>query len=633
MSADATGRRWAGRVLASGVAVVVGIGLAPGTATAAPATAPAAASLPAQSPAPLPAQDVADPDTTSSVRASWESRGRPHRMAIIRPQRIDVVTEGRITRQVPHSPGPVSIAELDRALPGSWLTATDGTAVLGTAVVLVRDAVLEVGGPGSDLRTLQLVGGATPADAASIHTGGGQVTLTGVAVTSVDLATRQPVAPTAAGRPMIVVSTRGRLESTDVTISDLGTTRTSTDDGDAGVEFHAGSGGFLVRTTLQRNSTGVELVRSEGVHLEDVTATESTGDGIVFDGDRGTTMSGIRAMGNGGNGVLATGESSGRPIGGIVTSGNREYGVAVVGQAGIQVTGVVTEADLGGGLRVSRSSDIVVTDFTATGQRTGVFTHVNSTGIVLDGVHTSGGGRGLVTEKSTDGLEVRNSTFTGARVAGVAIGGKDIALNAVQVQGSRAGVRVERGAHDVRLTGVVLEGGRDGIVTAPDTTGVVLTDLVVDHVESDAVRTFSPDARITGARITGGATGIDTAAATTITDTTITAAEQGIHSRSPDLVQASRVTVDTVDLGINSAPGSPLLLTDSSVHALESVRGDIDQQGVNDLSLPPLNLLSAIGLPLILLAFVLEEIHSVRQRRLGGNGVRRRHPPLPMGAA
>jgi hypothetical protein len=66
------------------------------------------------------------------------------------------------------------------------------------------------------------------------------------------------------------------------------------------------------------------------------------------------------------------------------------------------------------------------------------------------------------------------------------------------------------------------------------------------------------------------------------------------------------------------------------VHALEALRGPIQQHGTNDLSLPPLNLLSAIGVPLILLAVVLEQVHTSRQRRAGVR--RRRVPPVPVGA-
>jgi hypothetical protein len=45
----------------------------------------------------------------------------------------------------------------------------------------------------------------------------------------------------------------------------------------------------------------------------------------------------------------------------------------------------------------------------------------------------------------------------------------------------------------------------------------------------------------------------------------------------------------------------------------------------NDLSLPPLNLLGAIGVPLIILALILEGLHSLRQRRYGG--LNRHLPP------
>ena len=50
-------------------------------------------------------------------------------------------------------------------------------------------------------------------------------------------------------------------------------------------------------------------------------------------------------------------------------------------------------------------------------------------------------------------------------------------------------------------------------------------------------------------------------------------------------------------------------------HALHATRGDVRLSGVNDLNLPPLNLLGVIGLPLILLALVLEFLHLLGQIR------------------
>jgi len=70
-------------------------------------------------------------------------------------------------------------------------------------------------------------------------------------------------------------------------------------------------------------------------------------------------------------------------------------------------------------------------------------------------------------------------------------------------------------------------------------------------------------------------------------------------------------------------------MTGSRVHALEAIRGTLVNQAAdagNDLSLPPLNLLGAIGVPLIILALILEAGHSLRQRRYGG--IRKHLPPV-----
>ncbi len=654
--------RFGGLVAAGAVLGIVGVLLAgevsPALAAPAPArvAAPAVAALPAQQPPPDGPQGPSAAERAAAqararaeaaaraaraaaraaakraeaarkVRITWESRGRPHRLAVVRPTRIDVVTDGRLTRQVGKGGAAVTISTLDRALPSDWLATADGTATLSAAIVLTPGTALEVGDP---VKRLELIGGATPQDAAAIYTGSGRVSLKGVTVTSADPATRQAVAPTSLGRPFFAVSARGRLDAVDSTISDLGTPSTGIEGGRAGVTFNQGATGSLVRTTVQRNTIGVELSRSDAVHLEDVTFTESAGDGLVLNGDRGTTMSGIRAVGNSDNGVTVGGESTGRPVTGITTSGNGGYGVVVVGQTGTELSRIATTGDQAGGLRINRSADLRVTDFSATDQASGVFVHVGSTRIVLDHVRTSGGRRGVVVEKSTDGLELRDSTIDGARVAGIGIGGKHVLLNGVRVSDSRAAVRVERGSVGVRLAGLVLEGGRDGVVATPGTSGLVIADLVARNVASDAVRTSSTDAEIIGGRITGGTTAIDVAAATTISGITIDGATEGIHSRSPDLVRADEVRIDALNLGINALPGTPFHLTGSSVHALEALRGPIQQHGTNDLSLPPLNLLSAIGVPLILLAVVLEQVHTSRQRRAGVR--RRRLPPAPVGA-
>jgi hypothetical protein len=544
-------------------------------------------------------------------------------MATVRSDRVELVVDGRLTRMSARSGGPLTLATLARYLPDDWLSIQGGEALLNATVVLSRGTTLQI----DDLYALRLTGGPTLSDASSIYTGSGRLIVRGAIVSSVDLHTRQPMPPNAAGRPFIEVNSRGYFEAVDATLTDLGTPAAAGNDGNAGVRFNADSTGSLVRTALQRGTTGLVLSRARDVRLEAVTVSDSAADGLVLHGDRGTALTGVRAEGNRGNGVLVGGESTDRALTGLSTSGNGLFGLAVVGQRGTRISGVTTSSDRAGGLRLSRSADVVVTDFTATDQPMGVFTHVHSTGIVIDRMRATGGRRAVVIEKSTEGIEVKAATIEGVRVAGVAAGGKVVQLTDLQVVDSKAGVRVERGAADVQITGLRVSGGQDGIVAAAGTSGVVVSDLTAEHVGADAVRTASTGTRVVGGRISGGSTGIDVAAATTITGTTIVAAQEGIRSRSPEPVRAETIAVDTTNLGVNVAAGSPFVLADSTVHALEAVRGPIVYQGANDVSLPPLNLLSAIGMPLVVLAVLLELGHAIRQHKTGGS-TRRKPPPL-----
>jgi Right handed beta helix region len=555
-------------------------------------------------------------------RASWESHSRPHKMIIVRPTSVDSLTEGAISRRTPRTGGVITLASLDALVPSGWITASNGTAQLAAAVVLTPGVTLDIGGAG--LTTLQLLGGPTAADAAAVYTGSGRLNVHGVTVTSLDPASGQPVAP-GPGRPFVYMAAGGRLDATDATFSDLGTPATEPHDR-AGVSFGAGSTGSLVRTTVLRNSTGVRLRETTGVRLEGLTVAESASDGLMLQGDQGTTLIGVRAERNTENGVQVSGPSSTRPITGISTSGNGKYGLAVVSQDAPQITNIVTQADGVGGLQLSGDSSPVVSNFSAVDQPIGVLTHVSSTKVTLGQLRISGGGRGVVVEKTTDGLALTGSTIERTQT-GISIGGKHIELRDVLVGDSRSGVRVERGAGGITATALNVTGGQDGIVLVPGTSDVVLRDLVIDGVGNNGVRTSSPNAQILGGRISNSTTGIDAEAATTINGTEITAVNVGIRARSADLVAADDVSVSAMTSGINVADGSPFVLADSRVDALEAVSGQAQYQGLNTLSLPPLNVLGVIGIPLVLLALLLDQVQRFRERQRGISDGRRLPPP------
>ncbi len=556
------------------------------------------------------------------ARSTWEARGRPARLLVVRPTSVDVVTDGRLTRRAPRPGGVLTLPRLARSVPASWLSISDGTARLAAAVVLTPGTTLEVGG---DVGRLELAGGAALPDAASLYTGSGRLVLRGVTVTSADRATGAPLPPTP-GRPFVVVSPGGRLEATDTTLSDLGTSRTG---GDVrpGVQFNPGSGGSLVRTTVARAGGPVQLTGSQGVRLQDVTVSESADDGLRLDGDRGTVLSGVRAVRNRGDGVHVTGADPDHAVTGITAAENGRFGIAATRLSGARITGVRTSGNASGGLELSQAAGVTVAELTATDDPVGVYTHIGSTRIVLDRLTITGGRRGVAIEKTTRDLVLRASTVDRATVAGIVVGGSDVELRDVSVSHSRTDVRAERGAEGLTAVGLRVTGGQDGVVVSPGATRVVLHDLTAYGVENDAVRSFSPDTRILGGTITGATTGINVAAPTTISGTAITLVDNGIRTRSAGLVQAEGVEVNAIEVGIDAGPGSPLVISRSSIHALESVRGELVQDGSNDLSLPPLNLLGAIGIPLVLLALVLQHIHLARQGRTGEPAHRRRPPP------
>jgi len=540
--------------------------------------------------------------------AIWADRGRPNRLIIVRRGSIDLVQGGRLLQHNVRFVSAITLRTLAAYVPSSWLSIDGSTARLSAALVLSTGVTLDVGAP---VATLALTGGATAPAAATVYTGGGALLMHGVTVVSADPTTGAPM-PVGPGRPYILVSQGGRLDAADSVIGDLGAV-----DGPktfAGLTFDEGSTGSVVRTTLPRNTDGIMLDQSNGVRLDSVTLAQSVANGLVLHGDTGTSLLGVTAQGNGNSGVLVTGRTTPRPITGITASGNHDYGIVIVGQAGPRISGVATTGDGAGGMEISHSTDVAVNGFSATDEPMGVYSHVSSARVTLDDVTVTGGRQGVVIEKTTVGASLTGSRVEGTEL-GVSLGGHDMRMTDVSVADSQTAVAVQRGAGGVIVDRLTINGGKDGFIANPGTTDVVLRDLSTVDVANTAVRALSPGEQISGGQIEGSNTGIDVQAPTTLTGVTINGADTGIRARTTSDVRASQLDVAAVAVGINVADGTPVVLSGSRVQALESVRGNVSEQGVNDLSLPPLSVLGAIGVPLVLLAVILELVAAVRQRR------------------
>jgi type II secretory pathway pseudopilin PulG len=543
---------------------------------------------------------------------SWGEDVVPARMVIVRSTSIDSLVAGSLVRSVLPYSRTTSLSSLAAAVPPSWLTITGDTARLDAAVVVTGGVQLNI----DRVRTLQLVGGTDPRSSAFLSTGRGRIHLSGVTVTSVDPISGHPVAPDAAGRPYIRVSTGGTLDATDSTLADLGTQTDGTNPGEPALAFDRSSTGTLTRTRIERGSTGLLLDQSRGVALHDVTVSAAADNGIVLRSDRNTDLVNVVADHNGGIGVRVEGVGVPRPISGITTVGNHSYGVSVSGQSNVVISNLTLSNDQLGGLELSRTTNSTVHDVTTTDEPTGIFLHVDSTNVVLTALTVNGGRTGVVVEKTTTGLRVADSTIHNASLVGLLYDGRDAAIDRLTITDSGTALRVERGAGTVTLTALNILGGGDGLVTSADTSAVMVKDLSADGVNNDAIRTLGTGMHITGGQIRGAGTAIDLQAAATVTGITIRQTGTAVRVRTPEPITLDGIRIDSAGVGVTLRPGDQVALRNSVVHALHAVRGgDITAQGTNDLSLPPLDLLGAIGLPVILVAVLLELLNLVRHRK------------------
>ena len=381
-----------------------------------------------------------------------------------------------------------------------------------------------------------------------------------------------------------------------------------------------------MRTSFLRNSTGLKVDRTAGARLEAVTVSDSAADGLVLRGDRGTTLIGITANNNGGNGVLVTGPPTDRPITAISASGNKLFGVALLGQNKAQVNGISTAGNTVGGLRISFSTEVGVRDFSSTDDAIGVYTHVGSGQLTMDRMKIVGSRRGLQIEKTTRGLVMSASTIERSSIAGVSIGGHEIQLNEVTVNDSGTGVRVERGAGDVVADRLALNGGQDGVVALSATKNVVLRNIAADGVDQRLDPHLQP--RPAGHRAAGSAAAPPAS--------TPAPRRRSTGPRSPRSTRGcgpgpGRSCTSTASTSRPSRPGStrpPAARSSSPTPGSTRWRrcaGRCSWRASTSSACRRSTCSGAIGVPLILLALVLEQVQAVRQR--GFRGPRRRVPP------
>ena len=286
MRIDARSGRWSRLVAGAACAAVMTVGL-PGAALAAPTVPPAPTGRAVHqaarcqvhhaarccSPRPSAAKSAAQSaDAARRARTAWETHGRPTALVIVRPTSVDLVDQGRLTRRIPRTGGTLTLAGLDRYLPRDWLSITAGTAKLSAALVLTPGRHPRRGCSGDDAaagRRSDRAGGRIDLHRQRRpYAARGHRDVGGPQLGPGDGARSGPsVRPRVTGRPV-----HGHRRHDRATSAPRRATRRAQADVEdhPGVDFHTGSTGSLVRTSLLRNGTGLQLDGCQGVRLEDV---------------------------------------------------------------------------------------------------------------------------------------------------------------------------------------------------------------------------------------------------------------------------------------------------------------------------------------------------------------------------
>jgi hypothetical protein len=554
---------------APAVALGIGLGLTLGPLAAAPALA-------------------LDP-ATIAVPADL----REGRVLLVRPNRVDVVADGRVRRAVPitgrldlarlpalvgdptfASAPRAGVVKLDATLaqrPGSQVAAAapgltelrlgPGVRILGTRAVLDLDRVTLVAGA----RTL--------IEPAVRYTNGSAVDLSGVTI-------RGPEGGGPATPAALQVDEGSRLTAQRVRVTGGG-------------------------------EAGLRLADAGAVNLTDVVIESARGNGLDVAGGRSLTLAHVTARGNGGIGVALRETGGLRVQSGLRATGNSAAGIDLLGLRGLRLAGLTTAGNGGPGVQVRSSKDVVVTGLRSTGDLAGVAVTGSADVRVAD--FTARGSASGVTVKDTGRFGLEGATVTGAREDGVMLAGRSLTLADVRVEGAGEGLVVAQGSNGVAVRDSRFGGQRSGVRIASGTNDVTVRRVTADSPTGVAIRSGGSRVLVEGVTATGGI-GFDVRGNASIEHSSVRATTQALRAAQYARVGVRSSALSARDVGISAAADAQVLVTGSTVDARRASAGDVTFGGGNDVSRQPIRWVGIAGLSAMCLAVGLEVMRKTRER-------------------
>jgi hypothetical protein len=571
----------AGHLAAAGILAAAGVLVAAGPA---PATA-----VPALAARPAPAAPAVD---TAAVPAGL----REGRVLLVRPARVDVVTDGVVRRALP-IPGRLDLARLPALVGDPAFASSPGPGVVELRATLAQRPGSQVSGAAPGLRELRLGPGArlvgtraalglervtvdatdvvrpVGGDATVRYTHGSAVELTGVTV-------RGPAGAGPATPPAVQVDEGTALTAEHVRVT--------------------GGGEAALR-----------LADAGEVSLADVVVETARGNGLDAGGGEALELDRVAARGNGGTGIVLRDPGGLRVPAGLRASGNRASGVDLLGLRHVRLSGLVTGRNGGPGVQVRSSQDVFLTGVRSTGDVTGV--HVTGSADVHVADLVSRDSAGGLTVKDTARFDATGATVTGARDDGITLAGRSLTLADVRVTGAGEGVVVAGGSRAVTMRDSRFGGDRSGVRIAGGTEDVTLRRITADAPDGVAVRSGGEQVLVAGVTATG-AVGADLRGSATIERSSVRATAAGVRVASQARVGVRDSALASDDVGISAAEGARVLVTGSTVDARRAAAGDVTFGEGNDVSRQPIRWVGIAGLTAMLLAIGLEVMRKVRDR-------------------
>ncbi|MFE6893576.1 right-handed parallel beta-helix repeat-containing protein [Streptomyces sp. NPDC057694] len=541
-----------------------------------------------------------DPDV-----AAWARNGRPERLVVLRPGTVALVRRGVVVRRLYPGPGAVTPGWLSANAGKGWITYTPGT----QPTMRVRAAILLTPGSALQIRpadgTVLMATGRTAASGTWIKGSRAVLDLAGATLRS---AGRGPA------RPYLAMGAGGRMDIVRSSVTGLGRAGPAAQ---SGVTWGRGSTGSAVLSVFHGNRTGLRLTGAHGVRLDRVTVTGSAEDGVVLNGDRGTTVRALSAVAGGRHGVVVGG-TDGRVLTGVATRANRGTGIKITPQRRLTLTAPVSDGDGSGGIRLMSCASCTVRGPVVRATPAALTVLGADSRVTVSEPDLTGDGSGTGISLAAG---IGGATVHGGRAAGFAraveVAGARVVVDGTTLSDCATGVAVRGRAGPVALRGLDVRARRFGITASGTTRGVSLSGVRIGGTTVKGLSSASPGLRVSGGSVTGALTAVDLRGSARLDRLAVSGAGRGMHLAPGARVSAVGLDVLARRKGVDADEGARLDLTDSRVRAAVALSGDgsVRRHGATEISLPPFPWLGLAALVALGLAVLLQTVHQVRHRR------------------